>query len=73
MLHGPHGLDDVSRYPHLVAELLRRGVSEEEAALVLGGNVIRLLARVEKAARDLRDSGEGIKEVDGEGRGMKML
>lgn len=70
MLHGPQGLDDVSRYPHLVAELLRRGVSEEEAALVLGGNVIRLLARVEQVARDLRDGGEGM---NGGGGGMKML
>lgn len=73
MLRGPQGMDDVSRYPHLVAELLRRGVSEEEARSVVGGNVIRLLARVEQVARDLRDGGEGRKEVDGGGRGMKML
>ena len=34
----PAGLDDVSKFPDLVAELLDRGVSDEDAAKVVGGN-----------------------------------
>lgn len=67
MLRGPQGLDDVSRYPHLVAELLRRGVSEEEVRMVVGENVIGLLERVEEVARGLRE--EGGKG----GKGTEML
>ena len=36
---------DVSRLPELTAALLARGFSEEETALVWGGNFVRLLAR----------------------------
>ena len=34
----PAGLDDVSKFPDLVAELLDRGVSDEDAAKIVGGN-----------------------------------
>ena len=34
----PAGLDDVSKFPDLVAELLARGVSDEDAAKIVGGN-----------------------------------
>lgn len=43
MLEGPAGLDDVSAYPALVAELMRRGLSDEILAGILGGNVLRVL------------------------------
>lgn len=74
MLHGPQGLDDVSRYPYLVAELLSRGVSEEEVRMVVGGNVIGLLESVEQVTRGLKDGGEGGNDVGGgRGKGTKML
>lgn len=69
MLHGPQGLDDVSRYPHLVAEMLRRGMSEDDIRMVVGANVISLLERVEEKARRLRD----WEEDDKNGPGTKML
>lgn len=40
---GPRGLEDVSRYPYLFAELLRRGWTEQELEMVAGGNVLRVM------------------------------
>lgn len=39
----PRGLDDVSKLPALTTELLRRGMSEQDVAKVLGGNLLRVL------------------------------
>ena len=44
----PDGLGDVSTYPRLVAELLRRGYSEGDVRKVLGGNLMRVWAAVER-------------------------
>lgn len=46
----PVGLEDVSTYPNLVAELLRRGYSDDDARKVLGGNLMRVWRAVEAAA-----------------------
>jgi membrane dipeptidase len=46
----PVGLADVSEYPNLVAELLRRGFSEDDVRKVLGGNLLRVWRAVEEAA-----------------------
>jgi Zn-dependent dipeptidase, microsomal dipeptidase homolog len=54
MLHGPQDLDDVSQYPNLVAELLRRGVSDDQIQNILGLNVLRVLQGVEDTARQIR-------------------
>ena len=47
----PEGLKDVSTYPNLVAELLRRDYSERDIELVLGGNALRVWEQVEDLAR----------------------
>lgn len=47
----PIGFDDVSLYPKLTEELLRRGHSEAQVRKVLGENFLAFFARVE-AARD---------------------
>jgi membrane dipeptidase len=47
----PEGLKDVSTYPALVAELLRRDYSEQDIAAILGGNALRVWSEVEQAAR----------------------
>ena len=47
----PIGFDDVSMYPKLSEELLRRGHSEAQIRKVLGENFLAFFARVE-AARD---------------------
>lgn len=54
MLQGPKDLDDVSRYPQLVAKLLDRGLSEDIITQVLGGNIIRVLGEVEAVSRELK-------------------
>jgi membrane dipeptidase len=43
----PVGLKDVSDYPNLVAEFLRREYSEEDIARILGGNLLRVWSEVE--------------------------
>ena len=43
----PIDLKDVSEYPNLVAEFLRRGYSEEDIVKILGGNLMRVWSEVE--------------------------
>ncbi len=50
----PIGLGDVTRYPYLTAELLRRGWSDEDVKKVLGLNVLRAIRGAEQAAVKLR-------------------
>ena len=47
----PDGLTDVSCYPALFAELLRRGWTEDDCARLAGGNLLRVLRGAEDAAR----------------------
>lgn len=60
----PEGLADVSKYPDLVAELLRRGVSDEDAAKVAGGNILRVWKGVEDVATKLQEENEPVLEDD---------
>ena len=48
----PEGLEDVAAYPRLVAELLRRGYSEGDVRKVLGGNLMRVWAEVERLGNE---------------------
>jgi membrane dipeptidase len=50
----PEGLEDVSKYPALLAELLRRGYSEADVEKVAGRNILRVLAESETLAARLR-------------------
>jgi membrane dipeptidase len=65
----PDGLDDVSCYPNLVAELLGRGWSDTDIAKLTWGNALRVLSDAEAVARELRQSESPslarIEEVDG--------
>jgi membrane dipeptidase len=51
------GLEDVSKYPDLIAELLRRGISVEDVAGVIGGNVLRVMGEIEQVAKAMNDEG----------------
>lgn len=46
----PDGLRDVSAYPNLLAELLRRGYTEQELAAICGENLLRVWSEVERLA-----------------------
>jgi membrane dipeptidase len=50
----PAGLEDVSRYPWLFAELIRRGWSDADLRKVAGANVLRALRGAEATARRLQ-------------------
>ncbi len=45
------GLEDVSTYPDLIAELLRREYSDEDVRKIAGKNILRVLKRAEEVAR----------------------
>jgi membrane dipeptidase len=53
-LGGPVGLDDVSRYPCLFAELIRRGFKDDDLRKLAGGNLIRAFSRAEAVAARLQ-------------------
>ena len=55
----PVGLEDVSKFPDLLAELLKRGWSEQDVRKVAGLNALRVLRAAERVAaepRAVRDS-----------------
>jgi membrane dipeptidase len=52
----PDGLEDVSRFPHLVAELMRRGWSDRALVGLIGGNFLRVFRAVEGEGARLRAS-----------------
>lgn len=65
----PDGLDDVSGYPNLVAELLDRGWSRSDLAKLTWQNAVRVLGAAEDVARDLQatrsPSNATIESLDG--------
>ncbi len=48
------GLEDVSTYPALTAELLKRGYSDEDVKKILGLNILRVMRGAEQAAARLQ-------------------
>jgi membrane dipeptidase len=63
------GLEDVSKYPDLTAELLKRGYTDADVKKILGQNVLRVMRQVEKVAAGLQrtrqPSTATIKDLDG--------
>ncbi|XP_037652180.1 dipeptidase 1 [Sebastes umbrosus] len=51
----PEGLEDVSKVPKLVAELLRRGWTDEEVKAALGNNLLRVLSKAEEVRDGLKN------------------
>ncbi len=52
----PQGIEDVSKLPALVGELARRGYSEEDLTKILGGNLLRVMRRVEQVALQIQET-----------------
>src|SRR5687767_11572482 len=65
----PVGLEDVSTYPALLAELSRRGWSEADLRKLAGENLLRVLKRAEAVSARLKQqrapSTKTIQELDG--------
>ncbi|MEU6366062.1 dipeptidase [Streptomyces sp. NPDC046931] len=65
----PDGLDDVSGYPNLIAELLDRGWSTSDLAKLTWQNAVRVLGAAEDVARDLQGrrgpSNATLEQLDG--------
>ncbi|TPQ18751.1 membrane dipeptidase [Streptomyces sporangiiformans] len=65
----PDGLNDVSGYPNLIAELLDRGWSTSDLAKLTWRNAVRVLGAAEDVARDERSrrgpSNATLEQLDG--------
>ena len=60
----PVGLQDVSRYPYLFAELIRRGWSDADLAKLANGNILRALRQAEgTAARLQKERTPSVKSI----------
>jgi membrane dipeptidase len=52
----PQGLEHVGRFPHLIAELMRRGFSEADVEKIASGNALRAMRAVEAVGAKLRET-----------------
>jgi membrane dipeptidase len=52
----PQGLEDVSKFPSLIAELLRRGYKDDEIKKILGQNILRVMREVEVVSKRLQSA-----------------
>jgi len=55
----PQGAQDVSMLPNITYELLKRGYSEQDIKKILGENLLRVFAEVEKVSRGMSKSISG--------------
>lgn len=64
----PAGLEDVSKYPNLFVELMKRGYSKQDIAKIAGENVLRAMKKTEEVAARLKKEKPAadalIEEVD---------
>jgi len=65
----PAGLDGVDKFPTVLAEMARRGWSDQDLAKLAGGNVLRVMRGAEAVAKTLQakepPSQATITELDG--------
>lgn len=65
----PDGLDGVDKYPALLAELARRGWTDEDLGKLAGGNVLRVMREAEAVAKKLQATTQPsyatLSELDG--------
>jgi membrane dipeptidase len=70
----PEGLEDVSKFPQLFAELIRRGWSDNDLKKLAGQNLLRALRAAEATAARLQKarqpSTKTIEELDGKSKGV---
>ena len=47
-------MEDVSKYPELVAEMLRRGLTDTEVEKIIGGNLLRICGDIDAVAGSMQ-------------------
>jgi membrane dipeptidase len=57
------GLEDVSTYPQLMCELLRRGYSDDDIRKIAGRNILRVLRQAQDVSRRIETGGAPAKMV----------
>jgi membrane dipeptidase len=61
----PVGMEDVSKYPALTAELLRRGYSDEDVRKILGKNILRVMRQAEAVSKKLQaERGPSLAKIE---------
>jgi membrane dipeptidase len=60
----PPGMNSVSGYPLLFAELIRRGWSDENLGKLAGGNVLRAMRRAEAVAASMKNVPPAMSDID---------
>ncbi|KAI5305099.1 hypothetical protein KEM56_005305, partial [Ascosphaera pollenicola] len=69
----PTGIEDVSRYPILVAKLLERGASEEDIRNFAGENILRVWGAVQAHAAKKQQAGVKPNEEVWDGRAWPLI
>ncbi len=54
--HLPRGLEDVSCYPNLIYELLKKGYTEEDIKKICSDNFLRVWSKIQRTALELQSS-----------------
>jgi membrane dipeptidase len=70
----PEGLNGVDTYPALLAELMRRGWSDQDIAKLAGGNVLRVMEAAQRCAASMANvppATATIAMLDGQNRDNK--
>ena len=60
----PAGMNSVSGYPLLFAELIRRGWSDENLAKLAGGNVLRVMRQAEAVSASMKNVPPAMADID---------
>jgi len=60
----PAGMNSVSGYPLLFAELIRRGWSDENLAKLAGGNLLRVMRQAEAVAASMKNVPPAMADID---------
>jgi membrane dipeptidase len=50
----PDGMEDCSKLPKITEALLRKGYSEDDIRMILGGNTLRVMEQTERVSRELQ-------------------
>ena len=53
----PLGMEDATKLPQITQALLDRGYADADIEKILGGNILRVMERVEAVAAEMRQGG----------------